>query len=187
MVSVVVSVVSAAGSTAETKELREPPSVWRGFFYAKIPKDKELTLCEVRLSFRTNKHEGGETMQRFKVKGVNDDKDTCECCGKAGLKRVVWIEDTETLEVRHFGTTCATNPAKAFGLKREIGKAVREFDSKQKQKARAALDERIKALCRIACDTFTGEMKQGRFGLIPVDSAAFQAHKNKVITDGLCN
>ena len=33
VVSVVVSVVSAAGFTAETEELREPPSVWRGFFY----------------------------------------------------------------------------------------------------------------------------------------------------------
>ena len=52
------AVVSAAGFTAETEELREPLPVWRGFFYAKIPKDKELTLCEVRLIFRTNKHEG---------------------------------------------------------------------------------------------------------------------------------
>lgn len=31
-------------------------------------------------------------MRRLKVLGVNDDTDTCEVCGKTGLKRVVWLE-----------------------------------------------------------------------------------------------
>lgn len=31
-------------------------------------------------------------MAAFKVLGVNDDTDNCECCGRTGLKRVVWLE-----------------------------------------------------------------------------------------------
>lgn len=62
---------------------------------------------------------------RFIVLGVNDDQDFCQCCGRNGLKRVVWIEDTETQDVRHFGTTCATQPAKGFP-KDEIKKAIAE-------------------------------------------------------------
>lgn len=65
---------------------------------------------------------------RFQVIGVNDDKDFCECCGKAGLKRVVWINDAETSEVKHFGTTCATKPAKGFNLDKEIKVAINRAD-----------------------------------------------------------
>lgn len=43
----------------------------------------------------------------YKLLGVNDDKDFCSCCGKQGLKRVVWMEDNRTGEVNHFGTHCA--------------------------------------------------------------------------------
>lgn len=68
------------------------------------------------------------TARRFVVIGVNDDKDFCECCGKQGLKRVVWVEDTETQTVRHFGTTCATSPVKGFP-KDEIKKAIGDFET----------------------------------------------------------
>jgi hypothetical protein len=40
---------------------------------------------------------------RFTVKGINDEQSFCSCCGKQNLKRVVWIEDTETGEINHFG------------------------------------------------------------------------------------
>ena len=43
----------------------------------------------------------------YKILGVNDDKDFCSCCGKQGLKRVVWLEDNRNGEVNHFGTHCA--------------------------------------------------------------------------------
>lgn len=43
-----------------------------------------------------------------RILGINDDKDDCCCCGKTGLKKVVWIEDTETLTIEHYGTTCAS-------------------------------------------------------------------------------
>lgn len=77
-------------------------------------------------------------MNRFQVVGVNDDKDFCECCGKKGLKRVVFIRDNETGEVKHFGTTCATAPAKGFNVEREVKAAIDTFKRKQEAIAWAA-------------------------------------------------
>lgn len=73
-------------------------------------------------------------MSRFKFLGINDDKSHCECCGKQGLKRVVWIEDCETNEIRHFGTTCAMAPAKGFTLDLEIKAEMRRLDEVQKSR-----------------------------------------------------
>lgn len=103
------------------------------------------------------------------------------CCGKTGLKRVVWIEDTETLEVWHFGTSCAENPVKAFGLKTEIRKAVREFDKERKKARQAERNAAITAACKEAWETFPGEKRQNKFGLVPVDRAAFEAYKRSLI------
>ena len=75
-------------------------------------------------------------MSRFQFLGVNDDRDFCECCGKQELKRVVWIEDLETGEVKHYGTTCATNPAKAFGVK--VNKAIRNASANHDRWSREA-------------------------------------------------
>lgn len=83
--------------------------------------------------------------RKYRVLGVNDDSDTCECCGKTGLKRVVWIESLETGLVQHFGVVCAANPAKAFGLKREIDKAVRADDkARQEAERKARYDEQMR-------------------------------------------
>lgn len=72
-------------------------------------------------------------MKRFKFLGINDDKSFCMCCGRKGLKQVVWIEDNETGEIRHFGTTCANEPGKGFGLKKEIAAELRSLKWKQQQ------------------------------------------------------
>ena len=64
-------------------------------------------------------------MSRYQVLSINDDQDFCQCCGKSGLKRVVFIRDTETEEVKHFGTTCAMAPVKGFGIDKEIKAAIR--------------------------------------------------------------
>ena len=132
-----------------------------------------------------NEHARGRTMATFKVKGINDDCDDCECCGKTGLKRVVWIENVETGDIQHFGTSCATNPAKAFNLKREIAKAVRDFDTAAKAEKQAQRNAAITAACKLACETFTGAMRQGRFNPIPVDGDAFQAWKMNHINAAL--
>jgi hypothetical protein len=63
-------------------------------------------------------------MARFQVLAVNDKATFCECCGKNGLARVVWILDTETGEEKHFGTSCAARPAKGFDCGAEIKVAV---------------------------------------------------------------
>jgi hypothetical protein len=69
---------------------------------------------------------------KFKVLAVNDDSDCCECCGKTGLKRVVWIENTETGEIRHFGVVCATKPEKGFECEKEINTAISVFEQAER-------------------------------------------------------
>lgn len=79
-------------------------------------------------------NEKQHAMSRFQILGVNDDRDSCECCGKQGLKRVVWIQDNELSEIKHFGTVCATQPAKGFGpdVEKAIKSAVRRAADLQK-------------------------------------------------------
>ena len=50
-----------------------------------------------------------ETIKMKKILSINSDESFCDCCGKSNLKRVVWIEDTETGNVNHYGTVCAEN------------------------------------------------------------------------------
>lgn len=87
-------------------------------------------------------------MARFRIKGVNDDRDTCDCCGKTGLKKVVWIEDLETQEIRAFGTSCATSPTKAFGLTSEIKKATRVYAKEQANIKKRKYFQAIVAACK---------------------------------------
>lgn len=60
----------------------------------------------------------------FKILAVNDEQNFCECCGRKNLKRVVWIENLDTGEIKHFGTTCAMSPSKEGFDKKEIKKAI---------------------------------------------------------------
>jgi hypothetical protein len=59
-----------------------------------------------------------ENIAKYIVKAINDESDYCECCGKKGLKRVVWLSyidvgNTE-IEPGHYGTMCA---ARMMGYK----------------------------------------------------------------------
>lgn len=74
-------------------------------------------------------------MARFEVLGINEDRDFCECCGKQNLKRVVWIQDNELGEIKHFGSVCATQPQKGFGpvVEKEIKSKIREFTERKRQ------------------------------------------------------
>lgn len=71
-------------------------------------------------------------MTRFTVTGINDNRDFCECCGKSGLQRVVWIFDNETHEEKHFGTSCAMKPAKGFDCIDEIKAEMRNINARVK-------------------------------------------------------
>jgi len=88
---------------------------------------------------------------RFQIKGINDDTDFCMCCGKQGLKKVVWIEDGETGSLEHFGVICAINPSKAFG----IGKADLKQHEVVFQHIQSVISSRARRLYREA----GGEMK----------------------------
>jgi len=45
----------------------------------------------------------------LRIVGINDDFDTCLCCGKTGLKKVVWIADVSDpfAEAKPYGCVCA--------------------------------------------------------------------------------
>ena len=48
----------------------------------------------------------------FKIIAVNDDVDTCSCCGRTNLKKVAWVAQTVNgteYDPAPFGTTCAAN------------------------------------------------------------------------------
>lgn len=77
-------------------------------------------------------------MPRYTIIGINDDKKYCMCCGKQNLKRVVWIRNDDTQEVKHFGTTCALDPSKGFGLERDIKAAISKTNELVKQANAAA-------------------------------------------------
>ncbi len=60
-------------------------------------------------------------MSNYKILGVNSDVDFCSCCGKQNLKKVVWIENVDSQQFNHYGTTCAAyllSPKK--GVKADI-------------------------------------------------------------------
>lgn len=76
----------------------------------------------------------------YKLVGINSDTETCENCGKTGLKKVMWLdlldEDGNTTgSVIAMGTTCG---AKSLGFSRElssveqVSKAVEMRDKKDK-------------------------------------------------------
>lgn len=53
----------------------------------------------------------------YNFKGINDEHDTCECCGRTNLKRVVWLapadqDGNDTGDAIPHGTQCA---AKVLG------------------------------------------------------------------------
>lgn len=45
-------------------------------------------------------------MTEYRITAINDEHDACSCCGKTGLKRVVWLNDGSAYDMP-FGTTCA--------------------------------------------------------------------------------
>lgn len=58
---------------------------------------------------------------RKEILSISDDETNCCCCGKTGLKRVVYIRDTTTGDVAWFGTTCAEKQAGVlFGEMKQI-------------------------------------------------------------------
>lgn len=73
----------------------------------------------------------------YKILGIDDSVNTCECCGKTGLKSTVVVDANG--EIKHYGSVCATRhtgkdsktinrEVKAADLAR-LDAAMREFKS----------------------------------------------------------
>lgn len=67
----------------------------------------------------------------YRIKGINNDVETCECCGKTGLKRVVWLvsvtQDGEESEATPYGTTCAAKRLGVKGTKSQVENKIDEL------------------------------------------------------------
>lgn len=77
----------------------------------------------------------------YQVKGINSDTDTCECCGKTGLSKVVWIVEidengNETGDPVAYGITCAAHKIGFNGTKSQSEKRVIEAQSEYKAQVR---------------------------------------------------
>jgi hypothetical protein len=86
------------------------------------------------------------TTSNFRILGICDEVNACECCGKSDLQKTVAILNTETGTIGYFGSSCAMQPAKCFGFeKSEMNRALRDFKSAQQilwGKARRIYKER---------------------------------------------
>lgn len=69
-------------------------------------------------------------MTRYKIEGITDERDSCDCCGKTGLKRTVALTDLDTSEIVYFGTSCAAQSMKipSADVRKESRKAQDEKD-----------------------------------------------------------
>jgi hypothetical protein len=83
---------------------------------------------------------------KYRVLGTNDDASTCLCCGRDGLKRVVWMQPldpdgNDEGEPVHFGTVCAGKAAGwGYGGNRDAceRRAIKEEIAAMKHYAKAA-------------------------------------------------
>lgn len=64
-----------------------------------------------------------------KILGINDDVTTCECCGRAGLKKTVVLDFVEGKGIVHYGTACAAKSLRfGAGAKKTATKILAEAD-----------------------------------------------------------
>jgi hypothetical protein len=70
--------------------------------------------------------------RQFRILGITDSINSCDCCGKQNLQKTVAIENCETGEIAHFGTSCAMQPSKCFGFeKSEMARALSDYKREQ--------------------------------------------------------
>ena len=96
----------------------------------------------------------------YQVKAINNDYDTCECCGKTNLQKVVWIvevdsDGNETGDPVAYGTQCA---AKKMGFNSQTKAQAQNFvTAKQAEYKEQARAEYFKTQC-IIMDTPFGKV-----------------------------
>ena len=68
-------------------------------------------------------------MKTVKILGINDDVTTCECCGRAGLKKTVVLELGDCGSQVHYGTQCAAKTLR-FGAGAKLTATKLEAEAK---------------------------------------------------------
>ena len=76
---------------------------------------------------------------KLTIRGTTDERDSCDCCGKMGLKRTVIMEPDDGGEYLYFGTSCA---AKMNGIElKEVRKEAKAADKKAQKEKEAQRNE----------------------------------------------
>jgi len=128
---------------------------------------------------------------KFRVMGTNDDASHCECCGRQGLRRVVWMQplDEDGNEVGvpiPFGRVCAAKAAgwgygSASAIETRIAKEMvatrKHYESLASLKIKRLIDDGELYIARIA---YGFDMRSATYNFGPVyvlreDASAFGA------------
>lgn len=72
----------------------------------------------------------------FRVLGITDERDTCDCCGRTGLKATVAIAFDDEPETMFYGRTCAARYARVKVS--VIDRRVREAEQAKRDAEHAA-------------------------------------------------
>ena len=88
---------------------------------------------------------------KYKYLGTNDDQSFCCLCGKEELIKVIWLENTETGEIAHYGVCCG---AKLQGIKTEEFKVwIKEEKEKIKEETRFEIYKKYCELVKYGTST----------------------------------
>jgi len=97
------------------------------------------------------------TKDNWQILGINGDQDFCDVCGKVELSKVVWLENTETGEIKAAGTTCAArmlgrrNPTDPKTKSKIEGEALEVMKSAINAECKRILDENTRAFNGFLC------------------------------------
>ena len=80
-------------------------------------------------------------MARFEAVAITDERDSCDCCGRVGLKRVVVLDDSEAGDFVYYGTTCA-----ARALRINTARPAGQIEKSVVARVEAASKDRRRAL-----------------------------------------
>lgn len=116
----------------------------------------------------------------FRVLGENDDASECLCCGRQGLRKVVWLQPldqdgNEVGEPVHFGRVCGAKAA-GWGYGSDAGRIERRIRQEEREAVKhynAAVQQRITEIersggvvrTRVACG-FDWKSATHTYGLI---------------------
>jgi hypothetical protein len=133
----------------------------------------------------------------YKLVGTNDDQDSCCCCGRSGLKRVMWLvpldEDGNPAgEPEHYGTSCA---AKMLGWANHT--SMKEVNQKAHEATELTIRQAVHKILAAHCVVFNGmffvlktDVEALNSGVITPSQAVTRLRKAHPITsyyDGMMN